>query len=126
MTTGAHILDYNTGNIGICVLGNFEPGSVVPAPTAAQREALVTVIAALVDYCRIDPLATVYYFNPVPLPDETDPTQAAEPLQYRGLRVNTISGHRDWAFTTCPGDNLYAMLGQIRTEVAARLPRQRS
>lgn len=121
MTTGAHILDYNTGNIGICVIGDFHPGTPLtrPGPTPAQRAALVTVIAALVQYGGIDPLGMVDYVNIVPVPDEDDPTQAKEPLRNVGLRVHTISGHRDWATTTCPGDSLYSMLPQLRADVAA-------
>jgi len=122
MTTGAHILDFNTGNIGICVIGDFHPGKAQsrPGPTAAQRESLVTVIAALATYCGIDPLGTVDYFNPVPVPSQTYPTQAAQPLQYLGLVVDAISGHRDWASTTCPGDGLYGLLPEIRAEVVLR------
>ncbi len=43
-----------------------------------------------------------------------------------GATVDTISGHQDWhtanpkaGATLCPGDHLYAMLPQLRRDVAA-------
>lgn len=40
-------------------------------------------------------------------------------LQY-GLRPYQIYGHRDFNNTQCPGDRLYALLPQLRADVAAR------
>lgn len=40
---GAHVKDHNEGNIGICVLGNFEE----QAPTAAQVEAVRMWVSVL-------------------------------------------------------------------------------
>ncbi|MFD7443569.1 N-acetylmuramoyl-L-alanine amidase [Streptomyces sp. NPDC059909] len=37
-----------------------------------------------------------------------------------GLRPYQIFGHRDFNNTNCPGDRLYAMLPQLRADVAAR------
>lgn len=38
-----------------------------------------------------------------------------------GLRAYQIYGHRDFNATECPGDRLYAMLPQLRRDVAARI-----
>ena len=38
-----------------------------------------------------------------------------------GLNPSQIFGHRDFNDTECPGDKLYAMLPQLRTDVAARM-----
>lgn len=38
-----------------------------------------------------------------------------------GLDPATITGHRDWAATTCPGANMYAGLGDLRVAVGAAL-----
>lgn len=38
-----------------------------------------------------------------------------------GLRAYQIFGHRDFNTTDCPGDRLYAMLPQLRADVAARI-----
>jgi hypothetical protein len=35
--------------------------------------------------------------------------------------VATVSGHRDWLATACPGSTLYAALPTIRADVAARM-----
>ncbi|MCP3820758.1 peptidoglycan recognition protein family protein [Streptomyces sp. A3M-1-3] len=40
-------------------------------------------------------------------------------LQY-GLPASEIYGHRDFNATACPGDRLYALLPQLRQDVAAR------
>ena len=36
-----------------------------------------------------------------------------------GIPAERILGHRDQEATTCPGDNLYALLNQVRQAVAA-------
>ncbi|MGW8761835.1 peptidoglycan recognition protein family protein [Streptomyces sp. NPDC055815] len=38
-----------------------------------------------------------------------------------GLRAYQIYGHRDFNATLCPGDRLYALLPQLRRDVAARI-----
>ncbi|MFF5927584.1 peptidoglycan recognition protein family protein [Streptomyces hydrogenans] len=38
-----------------------------------------------------------------------------------GLRAYQIFGHRDFNNTECPGDRLYALLPQLRADVAARI-----
>ncbi|MEV7419584.1 N-acetylmuramoyl-L-alanine amidase [Streptomyces sp. NPDC089919] len=38
-----------------------------------------------------------------------------------GLRAYQIYGHRDFNNTQCPGDQLYALLPQLRADVAARI-----
>jgi hypothetical protein len=38
-----------------------------------------------------------------------------------GIAASSISGHRDFVSTNCPGDVLYAKLGQLRTAVAREL-----
>jgi hypothetical protein len=41
--------------------------------------------------------------------------------QQYGLPATAIYGHRDFSSTQCPGDRFYAMLPQLRRDVAARL-----
>jgi hypothetical protein len=61
--------------------------------------------------------------------DRTQPTDAmlsgvaavlAHGHEEYGASLETISGHRDHAASACPGDHLYAALGELRAE-AARL-----
>ncbi|MFJ9607583.1 N-acetylmuramoyl-L-alanine amidase [Kitasatospora sp. NPDC101176] len=41
--------------------------------------------------------------------------------QQYGLRAYQVYGHRDFNNTECPGDRLYALIPQIRRDVAARI-----
>lgn len=102
MVTGAHVGGYNTGNIGVCLLGYL----VDTPATAAAQDTLVTVLAYLAAAGRVDPSAQVTYVNPVNGSQKT---------------VTGVSGHRNWAATECPGSAEYGQLGSIRSRVAAAL-----
>ena len=99
VTTGAHAQGYNTGNVGVCLLGRFTNTQ----PTPAARGALVKALAWLAHTCELDPLGTTHYVNPV-----------------NGMTadVNVISGHRNWGATECPGDAFYPQLPGVRTDVS--------
>lgn len=98
--TGAHTGGYNSGTVGIAILGTY---TSTPIPTAA-RQALVQQLAWEADHHGLDPLATSLYTNP----------------QSSATKMNpNISGHRDWTATQCPGETLYQVLPAIRQEVAA-------
>ena len=92
LALGAHVGGYNSGNIGICMLGCYHPpeGSYcTETPTAESLDAYVTMFAFLSE--RYGPDATA------------------------------VRGHRDWSATACPGDTNYALLPQVRTDVATLL-----
>jgi hypothetical protein len=100
LVTGAHIGGYNAGNVGIALLGNLAG----TAPTAAARTALVQLLAELSVRHSIDPQREkTIYVNPV------------SGVMWDG---HSISGHRDWAATDCPGGTLYSQLPAIRAAVA--------
>jgi hypothetical protein len=99
--TGAHTGGWNSGTMGIAVLGNYED---VPL-SEATRVALVEHLAWESERHLLDPLATSTFTNPAGGGSKTAPN---------------ISGHRDWSATACPGVNLYAVLPTIRQEAAAR------
>ena len=120
MTTGAHVGGYNTGNIGICLLGDFRHSGGVP--TTQCRNALIAVLVGLCRLVKLDPLATVHYYNPVPAADPNDTNKPKVPEEHAARTVPAISGHKDWAATSCPGNAFYPLLGQLRAEVAAALP----
>lgn len=106
LATGAHAGGYNTGNVGVALLGSFSTaGDYRGEPTDAAVAAATGILAELAGRHGIDPLGTVDYVNPV----TTKPG------------VDAISGHRDYNATECPGDNLYALLPQIRSTVATLL-----
>ncbi len=106
LVVGAHVGGYNTGNVGVALLGSFaDGGSYDGQPTQAAVAAAEGVLAEFAGRHGIDPLGTVDYVNSV----------NAKP------GVQAISGHRDYSATECPGDNLYTLLPQIRSAVATLL-----
>ena len=99
MANGAHVAGFNAGNVGVCMLGNF----MTRKPTAAAIESLTYVLAILAKLCRLDPLGTTAYVNPISGATKT---------------VRTIGAHRDWAPTLCPGDDFYPDVTGLRQAVA--------
>jgi hypothetical protein len=99
LVVAGHVGGYNTGNLGVCLLGNLTN----QGPTPAARSALVAVLASLARVCAIDPESVVNYLGP------TGATRT----------VLGISGHRDWAATECPGNSFYPQLPTLRSEVVA-------
>jgi N-acetylmuramoyl-L-alanine amidase len=101
---GAHARGFNTGSFGIAVMGDFR---TVDPPQAAV-DALVGTLAWRLDLAHVDPLST---FNGISSGNERFGP---------GLPVflRAISGHRDTGATTCPGERLYARLGEIARRVS--------
>jgi hypothetical protein len=107
MTTAGHTAGANSGNLGLALLGEFTTNRRTGgAPKAAAVSALEDVLAELGLRHSLDPLAQVTYVNPV------DGSQRL---------VETISGHRDWMATECPGQRLFDQLPTIRSNVAAKM-----
>jgi hypothetical protein len=103
VNTAGHAETFNSGNIGVCLLGNFTD----TGPTTAARDALTTVLASLAQLLWINPVGTVDYVNPVNGNTNT---------------VRGVSGHRDWNPTQCPGNTFYPGFEDLRNSVAAKLP----
>lgn len=99
---GAHVGGWNSGNVGVAILGTLTS----QAPTSAARSSLETVLTDLARRHRLDPQTTSTFVNPV---------NGATKV------VPTISGHRDWEATECPGSVLYDALPAVRAAVAQRL-----
>ncbi len=107
VVTAAHTGGSNSGNVGVALLGDFTSHrKFANTPTSAATGALTDVLAELSHRHRIVADVTVTYTNPVT-------------LQKRSIA--TVSGHRDWASTECPGDNLYALLPDLRQEVVDKV-----
>jgi N-acetylmuramoyl-L-alanine amidase-like protein/flagellar hook capping protein FlgD len=102
---GAQAEGFNTGSVGVALIGNYNTGN----PTPAERHALVSLLAWRLDVAHVDPLGTVSW------------TSGGNPKYKRGTAVElrAISGHRDTGFTSCPGTRLYAQLPAIAADVAA-------
>ena len=100
--TGAHTSGWNSGTVGIAMLGTFTDQDVTPA----ARQALESMLAWEAGRNGIDPQATQTFVNPV-----------------SGASITTanIASHRDYAATACPGDTFYATLPVIRSDVARQV-----
>ena len=100
--TGAHAQGFNSGTVGIALLGTLTSRDA----TAAARDALERLLAWEAYSTGIDPEASSTYVNPVSGQQATFPN---------------IAGHRDVGATECPGSTFYATLPAIRADVAARV-----
>ena len=101
---GAHAQGFNTGSVGVALIGMYT--SKAPSPEAEQ--AIARLLAWRLDVAHVDPGSSGLV------------TSGGNP-KYRpgaGVYVRAVSGHRDTDFTSCPGDRLYARLGAL-TEMAA-------
>jgi hypothetical protein len=110
---------YNHYNIGVCLLGQFEPGApnVPPGgePTAEALDSAMRMAALQSAYWGLNPLERAAY----PKPDASCRPQ---------LVNHRICGHRDWGRgascvrTACPGINVYKRLPALREQAAALIP----
>lgn len=109
---GGHTYGFNRGTVGIALLGTFQ--SVLPTPAA--REALAQLIAYTCTRRSINPRSTAVIL-------------AQHSCGAERVAKPTVGGHRDFAGhscaptdpngTSCPGDRLYAELGNLRLRAAS-------
>lgn len=99
LVTAFHVGGFNSGNLGIALLGNL----MEQGPTDAARASLTSLVRALTRFHGVDPQAKVTYTNPI---------------NGTTKDVNEISGHRDWLSTECPGDVMYGELVTLRKAAA--------
>lgn len=107
---GAHFSCRNTNTVGVSLMGDFTATQPSPAALAALKRLLTEVLAR----------------------NGVSPNVVAKHAPST-LDLNTISSHRDGnaaapqitcTITSCPGDQLYSKLTEIRNDVAAcRVPR---
>ncbi len=106
---GAHTYGFNGYSTGIAVLGDFhgDPAKGVPAgrPSRAALESVARVAAWKLGQYGGDPDGKVT----LTAAGDTGVWKAGDEAT-----LNTISGHRDGYATACPGEALYARLGEIR------------
>lgn len=100
--TAAHAQGYNSGTVGIALLGTLTSQDATPA----ARNALEHLLAWEASVHGIDPQGSSLYTNPVSGVQKTFPN---------------IAGHRDVNATECPGTTFYATLPTIRSDVAAMI-----
>jgi hypothetical protein len=102
---GAHAEGFNTGSVGVAMLGTY--GST--APPLVARNALAHLLAWRLDLAHVDPRSTLTWIS-----GGNARFGAGVPVMLRA-----VSGHRDTGFTTCPGAALYAQLGAIAQKTAS-------
>ena len=101
---GAHAEGFNTGSVGVALLGEYS--SLAVAQKA--RDALAALLAWRLDIAHVDPATTLSFVSggnarfPAGLP----------------VFLRTVSGHRDTGFTDCPGNVLYGLLNQLAGDVS--------
>ena len=102
---GAHALGFNTGSVGVAVIGSYGSAPI----SAAAKASLEQLLAWKLDLAHVDPRSTLTWKS------------GGNPRFATGVPVflRAISGHRDTGFTDCPGNALYAELPQIAKDVAA-------
>jgi len=111
---GGHVYGYNSGSMGVALLGCFQPNDSTCAQlnnysTAGPSSPMLTGLTDLLAY-----KLTSY---------EIDPEAQHTFCKGDGsacLNLNTISGHRDAYPTSCPGDLAYADLQYVRDTTAAK------
>ena len=96
---GAHAQGFNTGSVGIAVLGYYQEQGI----TAEVRAALINLLAWRLDVAHVDPQT---------LPNIISRGSARYPSHVPVI-MRAVSGHRDIDLTTCPGDHLYAELSTL-------------
>ncbi|MFD5065560.1 peptidoglycan recognition family protein [Streptomyces sp. NPDC058394] len=99
VVTGFHTFGFNSGNIGIALLGDFNKEK----PPPRMRESLVRLIASLATRHKLDPMGNITYLSPTSGKSTNGPA---------------LGGHRDWTSTECPGSNTYAELSTVREQAA--------
>jgi len=102
---GAQTLGFNTGSIGVSVIGTFTKAT----PPDAAVNALERLLAWKLDVHHVDPEGTATLVCGYGQKFATG----------QNVAFPVISGHRDANYTDCPGGKLYTLLPAIRKAVAA-------
>jgi gliding motility-associated-like protein len=102
---GAHSLGFNTGTVGVALMGNHTKA----VPSAAAQSALVRLLAWRLDLAHVDPLSRVVDTS----------SGNAKFKAGKVVTLNAISSHRDTGPSECPGARTYALLPELTRRVAA-------
>ncbi len=103
---GAHALGFNTGAIGVAMIGDHDAASV----PSATRGAVARIVAWKFAVHGIDPSGTVAITSAC--------TGTCRYPKGRAVRMPTLFGHRDVGYTSCPGATGHAILPGLRSRVA--------
>ncbi|WP_448061636.1 DUF4214 domain-containing protein [Cellulomonas hominis] len=97
---GVHTGGFNTGTVGVAMIGTYDA-----TPSAATQQSVARVVGWRLGAYGVDPQGSMTYY-----------TGAGENSRYQNQYVNLprVFGHRDTAYTSCPGNGGYAALPNIR------------
>ena len=109
---GAHALGFNTGSVGIALLGTYGDAK----PTRAAQERSHDLLAWRLDLAHVDPPRLLTFIS-----GGSERYRPSIPVL-----LSAVSGHRDTGLTECPGDALYAQLAAIAAEAASSEGRRSS
>jgi hypothetical protein len=104
---GAHAQGFNTGSVGIALLGTY--GGTSP-PSQAAQDAIARLISWRLDVAHVDPTAFLTFAS-----GGSDRYPTGIPVL-----LDAVSGHRDTGRTECPGDALYSRLDGIAAKARAQ------
>ncbi|MEH0147777.1 N-acetylmuramoyl-L-alanine amidase [Corynebacterium sp. Q4381] len=100
---GAHVGGFNTNTWGVSVMGDYS----VARPTTESIKALGELIGWKAAVSGFDPTGSSRHY--------ADFTFAGSRYAAgQGAVFPNVNAHRDFHFNDCPGDNLYARMGDIR------------
>jgi hypothetical protein len=114
---GAHTARWNTGALGVALLGCYAPDDCATGetPSASALDAIADLVAWAASRRVLDPRQQATFSNVY-----GDPP----------LSLNRLAGHRDYSqyldgqwynATACPGDTLYDELSTLRAEAWSRI-----
>ena len=106
---GVHAGGFNTGTVGVAMLGTYDG-----LPSAATQDSVGWIIGWRLGAYNVDPESWMNY--------STGGGEAGGDSRYlspQNVVLPRIMGHRDVAFTACPGNGGYAALPTIRAAAAA-------
>jgi hypothetical protein len=101
---GAHARGFNTGSVGIAVLGTYSGAT----PSKEAQEAVARLVAWRLDLAHVDPAGLLTFIS-----GGSERYRSGVPVLLRA-----VSGHRDTGFTDCPGGVFYARLNDLAVEAA--------
>ena len=102
---GAHAEGFNTGSVGIALLGTYGDTK----PTAKALDAIAALIAWRLDVAHVDPASRLSWISGG---NARFPSGTPVPLA-------AVTGHRDTGPTSCPGNALHAQLPALARKAAA-------
>ena len=100
---GAHVGGFNAHTWGISMLGNYMNAQ----PTQESLNAMGEMIGWKAGTAGLDPTGKVWLTSDANF-------RGTRYNRGQGANFNVVNAHRDFHYSSCPGDNLYGQMGYIR------------